>query len=181
MDEFGLVEQLERPTAGLRRVVRMETISEAFQALDTVLEALGARGVAPAGPPYARYRGEPTDVVDVEVGFPVESTARLASAAGPGASGGVELVLGALPAGLAVEGVHAGAYDGLAPMYGRLLAWMEEHHLQRGEDSWEIYESGPASDPDPTTWRTRVVVRVSGPGLASREAGAGTGAVVPGS
>ncbi|WP_199422296.1 GyrI-like domain-containing protein [Actinotalea solisilvae] len=173
MDEFGVVEQLERPTAGVRRVVRMDAISEAFQALDTVLAALGDRGVAPAGPPYARYRGEPTDVVDVEVGFPVESTAPLAAADGSGAP---ELVLGALPAGLAVETVHAGAYDGLGAMYGRLTAWMAEHHLQRGEDSWEIYESGPASDPDPTTWRTRVVVRVSGPGLASSGAGAEAGA-----
>jgi effector-binding domain-containing protein len=159
MEEFGLVEQQERPTAGVRKVVRMDAIGDAFTAVDDVLGTLREHGVAPAGPPYARYRGDATDVVDMEVGFPVGSTAALEGADGAG------LVLGALPAGLAAEAVHVGAYDQLTSLYGRLGAWLERHHLQRGEDSWELYEAGPASDPDPATWRTRVVVRVSGPGL----------------
>jgi hypothetical protein len=33
-----------------------------------------AQRLQPAGPPFALYRGMPTEIVDVEAGFPVPAT-----------------------------------------------------------------------------------------------------------
>ena len=41
-------------------------------------------------------------------------------------------------------------------------------HLAVLDQSWEIYEAGPESDPDPATWRTRVIFPVTGPQVESR-------------
>lgn len=148
MAEFSILELEEEHTAAVRRTVPRSELTGFFDtAFVTVLEALQRAGRQPAGAPFARYRGDPTDVVDVEAGFPV--TEPLADTD--------ELVAGTLPAGRAVEAVHVGSYDDLRSTYDRIWAWAAEHHLELGTEMWERYESGPASDPDPATWRTRIL------------------------
>ena len=39
--------------------------------------------------------------------------------------------------------------------------------MQLRQESWEVYEAGPSSDPDPATWRTRVVWPVAEPQISS--------------
>src|SRR5690606_27645016 len=58
-------------TAAVRATVRMEALRTFFDNSFSLLFAtLGEQQAEPAGAPYARYRGEPTDTVDVEVGVP---------------------------------------------------------------------------------------------------------------
>ncbi|PRZ03205.1 hypothetical protein BCE75_11417 [Isoptericola sp. CG 20/1183] len=45
--------------------------------------------------------------------------------------------------------------------------------------SWELYESGPDSDPRPATWRTRVVVAVTGPEIEPARPPSGLGGAAP--
>ncbi len=161
-DEVGLVECQEQPVVGLRQVVPMDRLPEVFgRALPVVVDAVRRAGLVLAGPPYARYRGTPTETVDVEVGLPVESH--------PGADvldieapAGSRVTDEPLPAVRAAETVHAGAYDDLGRTYARVADWVHQHGLEALDESWELYESGPDSDPDPATWRTRVLVAVSG-------------------
>lgn len=168
MDEIRLIDRLEQPTVGIRRVVRWDDLPDAVgDGVHAVATALERAGAAPAGAPFARYRGRMADGVDVEVGFPVVapmSAGELVVDLPPGS----ELVVDGLPAVRAAEVVHTGAYDGLAETYRRVETWVAEHHLEMLDQSWELYEAGPESDPDPGTWRTRVVMPVTGPALAAR-------------
>ena len=62
----------EQPTAVLRETVPMKGLREFFgRAYSSVMSAAEQQHVQLAGPPFAMYRGMPTDVVDVEAGFPV--------------------------------------------------------------------------------------------------------------
>lgn len=152
MTEFRIIEEPEQLTAGIRRQVRTTELPAFFDdAFHEVFDALREAGVAPAGAPYARYRGPVGETVDVEAGFPVLE-----------AFSGGEIAGGALPAGRAVEAVHTGSYDALHETYEAIETWLGEKGLTASAEMWEIYESGPESDPDPATWRTRVVWPVSG-------------------
>ncbi|GAA1636131.1 GyrI-like domain-containing protein [Georgenia ruanii] len=154
MNDIHLIDLQEQPVVGVRQRVRMEDIKNLFDtAFEKVLEGIRAAGAAPAGAPYARYFGRPEETVDVEIGFPVQE---------PFPATG-DLVVSTLPAARAAEVIHAGPYDTLPDTYRAMEQWIAEHQLQMLEESWEIYEAGPVSDPDPATWRTRILFPVSGP------------------
>jgi len=160
--EIRLIESVEQPTFGVRQLVRRDDLPELFaRVVPLVAGALERGGKQPAGPPFARYRGAMPGGFDVEVGFPLVEPAELTVPdAGPGTP-----VSGHLPEARVVETVHVGAYDGLSETYTRLEAWMADHDVRALDESWEYYESGPESDPDPATWRTRIVIPVSGPAV----------------
>jgi len=68
-----------------------------------------------------------------------------------------------LPGGRAVSAIHVGPFDTLEQTYTELMAWMAEQRLQPAEHMWEIYLSDPATEPDPSTWRTQIVWPVDAP------------------
>ncbi|WP_298460759.1 GyrI-like domain-containing protein [uncultured Cellulomonas sp.] len=167
MDEIRLIERLEQPTVGVRQVVRSDGLPDVFaRAVPAVAQILPRLGAVPAGAPYARYRGPLSEAVDVEVGFPVVEPVP-DDAVGSVTVPGGELRADHLPAVRAVEAVHAGSYEELATTYARMEDWVAEHQLALLDQSWEIYEAGPESDPDPATWRTRIVLPVTGPAVGA--------------
>lgn len=140
----------EQPTAMLRETVPMNALREFFdRAYKAVMAAVQQQNVQLAGPPFALYRGMPTDVVDVEAGFP------LAAPYPGGAEGGVSA--GVLPAGPALQAMHVGPYDSLPETYSAVMARMRAEGLTPGDAMWEYYLSDPAAEPDPAVWKTLVV------------------------
>ena len=168
MDEIRLIERLEQPAVGIRQVVPWDALAGVIgRDVPLVATALQRHGTTAAGAPYARYRGDPGSTVDVEVGFPVVEPVPQDGVV-VDLPPGTHLVVEPLPAVRAAETVHTGDYDSLRETYARMAAWVSEHHLAPLDQSWEIYESGPDSDPDPATWRTRVVLPVHGPAVGAR-------------
>jgi effector-binding domain-containing protein len=152
MTEIKIVDNDEQPTAVLHERVAMSGLPEFFdRAYSAVAAAMGEQGVGLAGPPFALYHGIPTDTVDVEAGFPVASVVEV----------GDEVEPGVLPAGRAAEAVHVGSYDTLSQTYDEVVRWVQEQGMQLGSDMWEYYLTDPSSDPDPASWRTRIVCPVT--------------------
>ncbi len=148
MSDIRFVDLSEQPTAAVREQVRTTELPDFFgRAFTAVLHALRAQDVMPSGPPFALYHGMPADTVDVEAGFPVPAPVEPEGA----------VVRGVLPAGRAVEAVHVGPYDTLPTTYGQVLQRIEEDGRQPSSTMWEYYLSDPETEPDPSTWRTRVV------------------------
>lgn len=157
MDEIRVIETVAQDTAGLRAVIRFEDLGPYVGTVfDRVAELLVHAGVTPTGPPVARYRVLGSSL-EVEAGFPVPSD----TGEVPG------LRRGRLPAARVVEVVHVGRYEALRETYARVEAWAGEHEVTLGDESWELYEAGPSSDPDPATWRTRVVHPVAVPRIGA--------------
>jgi effector-binding domain-containing protein len=147
--EPAVQEMPAQPVAACRARVPVAGLREFFdRAYPLVVSALAAQGVAPAGPPFGAYRDMSGGEVEVEAGFPV---------AGPVADAG-EVRGGTLPACRAAVAVHVGPYEDLGAAWGELRAWVEREGLHpAGGVVWEVYESDPGAEPDPSGWRTRLV------------------------
>lgn len=139
----------EQPAAVVRATLPVAELPGFFgRAFEAVLAVLAAQGVGPTGPPFGSYPGMVGDTVEVAAGFPTE---RPIDPSG-------DVVPLTLPGGRAVATTHVGPYEAMgATTYPELQSWMAAEGLEPASGPWEIYLSDPESEPDPATWRTRVV------------------------
>ena len=147
MATISISERTEQPCAVVRERVRIDQLPAFFsRAFADAMTALTAQGRHPTGPPFGKYYGMPTDIVDVEAGFPTSQPIE--------PSGSV--VPGALPGGRVVEAIHVGSYDTLQEAYADVQRYFRDHDLTPGEVMWESYLSDPSAEPDPARWRTQI-------------------------
>lgn len=127
------VESHEQVTAIVRGEVPVEGIAGFLGgAFGEVMGVLGAQGVAPVGPPFARY--DRTDGgFRIEAGFPVSVPVIPV--------GRVEVA--SLPGGEQVQVMHRGAYSDVAVAWAAAEAWIAEHGLVIAAAPWESYLDGP--------------------------------------
>jgi effector-binding domain-containing protein len=134
------------------KIPQKELPSVMGPAVDELMAALKAQGIAPAGPLFNHYLSMEGGMFDFEVGVPVST---------PVAPTG-RVVPGELPAGKVVRTTYHGPYAGLH------RAWREfgERASATGHKPaggiWECYVYGPESNPDPATWRTELNQPVAG-------------------
>ena len=134
-------------TAAVRATVRMEALRTFFDnSFSLLFSTLDRQQVQAVGAPYARYRGQPTDTVDVEVGIP---TSRLVEPE-------EDVRPSELPGGEVVTATHVGAYDGLGRSYAALAGWIGEQGRAPSSSMWEVYLTEPTPDTDPATLRTQI-------------------------
>ena len=130
-------------SAGIRRLVPMEHLQEAFPAaFEEVMAKVSDAGGRPVGPAYARYFGMPADAVDVEIGFGIDR---------PVTAG--DLVVSENPAVQAAVGTHVGPYELLEKSYAEMMPWLAEQHLKLADSMLEFYDSPPDVDPAQTVTR----------------------------
>lgn len=149
-----------------RMPVRLSAIGPAMgAAFGEVYGFLGARGIAPFGPPFVIYHGTPSedDPFDIEICAPVSGAAD----APPGWQVQV------LPAGTFVTLLHVGPYDTVGAAYATLSAWVGAHGLVFAGPPREVYLSEPSTPPDQI--RTIIEFPVFAAGVA-----AAAGAAAPG-
>jgi effector-binding domain-containing protein len=152
-----IVDAEPQPTAAVRFRRPMASV-DVGALMDAAMGSLGARlgasGVAPAGPPYARYHAWGGDLADVEIGFPVAQAIPGLAALTEAAEG--EVGGSVLPGGRVAVIVHRGPYMALGDAYGRLHDWIHALGEDDGPGPWESYIDNPAEVDDPTTLRTEI-------------------------
>jgi effector-binding domain-containing protein len=52
--------------------------------------------------------------------------------------------------------VYHGAYEGLGAAWQEFDAWIRAQGRKPGPSLWEVYLTDPATNPDPSTWRTEL-------------------------
>jgi effector-binding domain-containing protein len=116
-------------------------------AFGAVYDYLRRAGIPPTGPPFARltFLGE---TVAVEAGFPVPYEV----AGAPGVEPST------LPDGPAAVVTHLGRYEDMDRAYQAARDWLAERGLAPAGPHWEVYYTDPNAEPDPSRWRTDVVV-----------------------
>lgn len=112
-----------------------------------VSRVLSSQGLAPGGPPFARYRHRGGDL-EVEAGFPA---VRAVVPTG-------DVVPSSLPGGTAAVALFIGSYDRVGGVYRELREWVDARSGRPQGDPWEVYLTDPAASPDPSLWRTEVVL-----------------------
>jgi effector-binding domain-containing protein len=108
-------------------------------ALPEVFSHLQANGIAPAGPPFARYHGGAGDTLDLEVGIPVPPGATVPETD--------EVKARTLPGGEAVTTIHTGPYDELPEALRALAEWKVANGRVAGGLYWESYLDDPSTVP----------------------------------
>lgn len=145
---FELIDRAAQPTAVIAIETTPDGIGSALgQAFAEVQAALGRAGVAPVGPPFARYFEYSPALVDLEAGCPV----------GAPVSGDGRVKPGELPAGRIAQAWHAGGYDTVAETYGRLETWIRELGHTPAGPPWEVYLTDPAREPDSSHRMTQIL------------------------
>jgi effector-binding domain-containing protein len=136
-----------RATMSRREIVPMSEIRDFFDRSFAMLaEVIDRQGLTVIGPAFARYRGEPAEHVDVEVGYETD----------PHGDPDGAVTLGRLPGGRVARTVHAGNYDELADSWDRLRAWIDQQGLTPAADVWEVYLTEPTPDAHPDDMRTEL-------------------------
>ncbi|HYN47341.1 MAG TPA: GyrI-like domain-containing protein [Candidatus Nanopelagicales bacterium] len=148
--------------AAIRSVVGAEDIPDFMSdALSLVAAALREAGVAPAGPPFARYFAGGPDGLDMAAGFPVAEPFLAAGVVHPGE----------LPAGPAAVATHVGQYQGLEAAWNALRERVGALGRPLGDNPWEVYVVAPGSDVDEAEWRTELVWPLRGDAGGAGETG----------
>ncbi len=148
MARFEIVELDPNPAAVVTDEVPLAELTGFFAgAFSAVMAAVAEQGLTFTGPPFAYYPAAPTDKVRVTAGLPVDGEIAPSGEVRPFTR----------PGGRAVVAVHVGPYESLESTYHDMLEWMGEQGVRPAAGMWEEYLSDPAAQPDPATWRTRVV------------------------
>ncbi|MGN8027711.1 GyrI-like domain-containing protein [Microbacterium sp. 22242] len=142
-EPLGLATPLDLSPAPLAVVrydrLRLDRLGEVFDPAYAALgQAVEDGAIAVTGPALAIYHGDPMDVFDLEVGFPVVSTSL-----DPLSIDGVRIEASELPSGPALASTVIGPYDGLGAAWGRLHAECAVQGHQPAGIWIEVYVSDP--------------------------------------
>ncbi|UJP10811.1 GyrI-like domain-containing protein [Microbacterium sp. KUDC0406] len=157
---FGATDRLDLepvPLAVIRHEgLRIGDLRDAFDRGYRAIAAQFADGtLTPAGPALAIYHGNPMEVFDLELGFPVANAPAQPIAAGDGPP----ITAAALPAGPATATTVFGSYEGLGAGWTGLVERSLAEGLQPRGISIEVYVSDPTVAPEQL--RTDLILPVS--------------------
>jgi effector-binding domain-containing protein len=158
-----LTQRPDVPYVGISAWVTMETVGSVADRIPEIFGWLGARGIAPAGPPFFRYH-----VIDMERQLLVEAGVPVASTVEDDG----DIRSGILPAGRFAVMTHTGAPQTLVAATSALLDWADARELAwdvsqtNAGEKWgcrlEFYLTDPAEQPDTSKWQTELAFRLAG-------------------
>lgn len=157
-----IVTRAEQPYVAVRARVTMSELPGLGARLGEVFGWLGARGLAPAGPPFFKY-----NVIDMARELAMEAGVPVAAAV----DGDGQVVSGVLPAGRYAALTHVGHPGELIGATRALLDWAAGQGLTwdmspaEGGDVWgcrlEIHLTDPSQEPDMSKWVTQLAFRLA--------------------
>ncbi|MBX7198048.1 MAG: GyrI-like domain-containing protein [Rhodospirillaceae bacterium] len=145
LDKTEIIDSPRQLTAVIHLTVPASEIMKVMGAgIGEVREKVAAQGLKVSGAWFTHHFKVPDSTFDFEVGVVVPAEVKPAGRVKPGT----------LPAGKVAHAVYHGPYEKLGSAWGEFMKWIEaQGHTPKG-DLWEVYVTGPDSNPDPKTWRT---------------------------
>jgi effector-binding domain-containing protein len=157
-----IVTRAEQPYVAIRGQVTMAEIGPFAGRTGEVFAWLGARGLAPAGPPFLKY-----NVIDMMRQLEIEAGVPVAAAT----DGDGEVISGVLPAGRYATVTHVGHPSELMGVTKALRDWAAEQGLawdmspdgdgERWGSRLEISLTDPRQEPDMSKWVTQLAFRLA--------------------
>lgn len=153
IDTPQIIQTTAHDTAFIHLTVTCEEMQQVFgPTIGELMTALGAQGVAPAGPVFAHHLRCPTDTFDFELSVRVATPVTAAGRLQPGT----------WPAQRAAHTSYHGPYEGLPDAWAEFMEWIEADGHTSAPDLYEAYVTGPHSSPNPADWRTEFTLPLIG-------------------
>ena len=157
-----IVTRAEQPYVAIRGHVSMAEIGAFAGRASEVFGWLGARGVAPAGPPFLKYNViDMMRQLELDNGVPVGALVEVDG----------DMIAGVIPAGRYATVTHVGHPSELMGATGALLDWAAGQGLtwdvspDAGGERWgsrvEFYLTDPGEEPDMSKWATELAFRLA--------------------
>lgn len=147
IDPPRIVEVPARPLAIVRLTIPREEIRQVMgPGIGEIYAALGAQGVAPAGPWLTHHLRMAPDIFDFEIAVPVPAPITPVG----------RVTNGKLPAARVAQTLYRGGYEGLGEAWSRFMAWIAAEGLTPAEDLWETYLTDPSTVSDPGKYQTEL-------------------------
>jgi hypothetical protein len=165
-----IVTRAEQPYVAIKGQVSMAELAEFAARTGEVFAWLGARGLAPAGPPFLKYNViDMMSQLEVENGVPVAAAVPIT---GDGTGDGEgEVISGVLAAGRDATVTHVGHPSELLAATKALRDWASAQNLtwdmspsgegERWGSRLAIYLTDPCQEPDMTKWVTQLAFRLA--------------------
>ncbi|MCZ7546603.1 MAG: GyrI-like domain-containing protein [Anaerolineae bacterium] len=136
-----------RPAAVINYKTTQEELGQSIGAkMGAIAGYIQQHGGRFAGPPFVVYNDVSGAEWAITVGFPVF---------GPVVAEG-EIVPGEQPGGRVATTMHVGPYERLGETWTALEGWLRAQALHTGATCWEVYETDPDAEPDPSKWKTQL-------------------------
>ncbi|HEX6506963.1 MAG TPA: GyrI-like domain-containing protein [Chloroflexota bacterium] len=136
-----------RPVAGIHATTTLADVGATLgRILPEVQRFVAAARLQPRGKPLARYYRYERDLVEMDAGIALDA---------PGDGDGT-VVVGELPGGDAAMAIHIGPYSRMKKTYDELSDWIEQQGRQPRGAPWEVYVTGPSTEPDSHRWQTEI-------------------------
>lgn len=149
--EIQIKELQEQPTVTIRRWCEPTKLTEMFsEILPKAYSYATSNGATVGGAPFSRYHGMKDGKMDVEAGVPLAKKLE----------GQGEIQASTLPAGRVLVTWHVGPYHELGKAHETLEAWAKKNDLEIAGAPWEVYWTDPGQEPDPSKWRTEVLLPI---------------------
>ncbi len=134
----------QKTTVSIRTTTPVAEIQKVLgEGYGKIMSFLGQNGLEPNDAPYALYRNEDMQALDIEFGFPVEIPHQIRDLI----EKENEIQIGELPAGKAAKALHTGPYSSLAPTYEALTNWVKNQGLHTTGICFERYIDDPDTTP----------------------------------
>ncbi len=134
-----LLDLNDQPTLAMRSINPVNKLPQFFGiAFSAVIAYLNEMGEKPTGMPFGKYYNLDMSALDVEAGFPVNSTF-------PDKD---EIIASIIPAGLYISTHHVGSYDAVQPAYDALIDWMKKNGYESSGIAYEYYLNDPSENPE---------------------------------
>lgn len=147
------VELPDQPALCVRFRTTMEKITEDIgRTYGSIFTYMGKAGVAPAGPPLARYYDMDMNPED----FEMETCVPVAGEV-PGEG---EVAFMVLPGGRFLSTVHRGPYDSMESTYTALFKYVKENGLEVISPTREVYLTDPSQVERPEDNLTQILFPV---------------------
>lgn len=145
LDQTEIIDSPPQLTAVIHMTVPASEIMKVMgPGIGEVRETVAAQGLAAGSAWFTHHLKAPGTHFDFEVGVVVPAEVKPAG----------RVKAGKLPSGKVAHAVYHGPYENLGSAWGAFMKWIEAQGHSPKSDLWEVYVTGPDSNPDPKTWRT---------------------------
>ena len=149
LDALTIVETQARPAAVIKlKIPKAEIAKVMGPAMQELMALIPSGAITPTGPIFSHhFKTEPASW-EFEVGIPVTGTVK----------GAGRVVAGSLPAKRVIRTIYRGGYEQLGAAWGEFTELVKARSQPTTGEFWEIYLTGPETDPDPKRWTTELAM-----------------------